>query len=183
MLNIKTYQVLSWVLIAFFIASSASAQEQKIGYVDTDYILSQMSEYEGVKQQLSSISSEWNAQLEEMKTEIGNLKQDFQAREILYTDEQRAQKQQEIQNKVQQRQQFLDQKFGAEGEYFAKQEELLGPIQRKVFNAINTVAKRQDFDFVFDRAQKSSMLYSVQEWNLNDEVLQELGVTLNESSN
>jgi len=84
---------------------------------------------------------------------------------------------------VQQRQQFLDQKFGSDGEYFAKQKELLGPIQRKVFDAVNTVAKRQDFDFVFDRAQKSNMLYSVQEWNLNDEVLQELGVTLNESSN
>jgi len=94
MLNMKTYQVLFWVFIAFFIASSASAQDQKIGYVDTDYILSQMSEYKGVKQQLSSISSEWNAQLEEMKAKIDNLKQDFQAREILYTDEQRAQKQQ-----------------------------------------------------------------------------------------
>ncbi len=183
MIKMKTYRVVLLGCIALFMASSVSAQEQKIGYVDTDYILSQMSEYEGVKQQLSSISSEWNTQLEEMKNEIDNLKQDFQAREILYTDEQRAKKQQEIQNKVQQRQQFLDQKFGAEGEYFTKQQELLEPIQRKIFNAINTVAKRQDFDFVFDRAQKSSMLYSVQEWNLNDEVLQELGVTLNESSN
>ncbi|MGD8428631.1 MAG: OmpH family outer membrane protein [Balneolaceae bacterium] len=159
------------------------AQEQKIGYVDTDYILSNMPEYQGVQQQLRSISSDWNNKLEQLKDEIDQLKEDFQAKEILYTDELRAQKQQEIQDKIRQRQQYMDQKFGEKGEYFQKQKELLEPIQRKVFNAINTVAQRQNFDFVFDRAQNSNMLYSLQKWNLNDKVLQELGITLKEASN
>ncbi len=170
-------------LLVVALANTAIAQEQKIGYVNTDYILSNMSEYEGVQKQLRSISSEWNKQLEEMENEIENLKEDFEAREILYTDELRAEKKQEIQQKVEQRQDFLDQKFGAEGEYFQKQKELLEPIQRKVFQAIDVVAERNGFDFVFDRAQNSSMLYSVQEWNLNEEVLQELGITLNDTSN
>ncbi|NGP89320.1 OmpH family outer membrane protein [Fodinibius halophilus] len=161
----------------------ATAQEQKIAYIDTDYILSQMSEYEGVQQQLETISSEWNAELEKMKEEIEQLKEDFETKKILYTEKLRKKKKEEIQNKVQQRQQFLDQKFGAKGEYFRKQKELLAPIQRKVFNAVNTVAKRKDFDFVFDRAQNSNMLYSDKEWNLNNEVLEELGITLNDSSN
>jgi outer membrane protein len=165
------------------ITQTGLAQEQKIGYVDTDYILSQMSEYEGIQQQLSSISSEWKSELEEMEREIEQLKEDFQAKEILYTDELKAEKKKEIQNKIDQRQNYIDQKFGAEGEYFQKQKELLEPIQRKVFEAINTVAKEQNFDFVFDRAEDSNMLYGVEEWNINDEVLQELGITLNETSN
>lgn len=164
-------------------ASAGTAQEQKIGYVDTDQILAQMTEYQGIQQQLRSISSEWNAKLEEMEQEIDRLKEDFQAKEILYTDELKEQKKQEIQDKIEQRQQYLDQKFGAQGEYFQKQKELLEPIQRKVFEAINTVAEEQNFDFVFDRAQNSNMLYGVQDWSLNDEVLQELGITLNEASN
>lgn len=163
--------------------SSVDAQDQKIGYVNTDYILSNMSDYEGIQQELRKISAKWNAKLEEMKKEIESLKEDFQTKEILYTDELRAKKKREIQNMVKQRQEYLDQKFGAKGEYFTKQKELLEPIQRKVFQAIDTVAKREGFDFVFDRAQNSNMLYSVQEWNLNDEVLQELGITLNDSSN
>lgn len=182
MRKIHAHSVVLFCLI-FAVAVTANAQDQKIGYVDTDYILSQMSEYEGVKQQLRSISSEWNAKLDKMKQEIQQLKEDYQSKEILYTDELKEKKQQEIQNKVQQRQQYLDQKFGAKGEYFQKQKQLLEPIQRKVFNAINTVAKRQNFDFIFDRAQSSNMLYGVEKWNLNDEVLQELGVSLNESSN
>lgn len=165
------------------ITQIAVAQDQKIGYVDTDYILSQMSEYEGIQQQLSSISSEWNNELEEMEEEIEQLKEDYQAKEILYTEELKEEKKKEIQNKIDQRQNYLDQKFGAEGEYFQKQKELLEPIQRKVFEAINTVAKEQNFDFVFDRAQDSNMLYGIEEWNLNDEVLRELGITLNETSN
>ncbi len=144
--------------------------------MNTDQILTQMSEYQGIQQQLSTISSEWNKQLDKMEQEIDQLKEDFEAKKILYTEELKKQKQQEIQNKVQQRQQYLDEKFGANGEYFEKQKELLEPIQRKVFDAINKVANDQNVDFVFDRAQNSSMLYGEQEWNLNKEVLQELGI-------
>lgn len=182
MRNIISHSI-ALLCLLLAVIGTGKAQEQKIGYVDTDYILSQMSEYQGIQQQLRSISSEWNAELEKMKQEVQQLKEDYQSKEILYTDELKEKKQQEIQNKVEQRQQYLDQKFGAEGEYFQKQKELLEPIQRKVFNAVNTVAKRQDFDFVFDRAQNSNMLYGVEEWNLNDEVLQELGITLNDASN
>lgn len=176
----------TWFLVGLVIFASANtglAQEQKIGFVDTDYILSQMSEYEGIQQQMQSVSSKWNSELEKMQQEIEQLKEDFEAKEILYTDELREQKKQEIQNKIQQRQQYIDQKFGAEGEYFQQQKKLLEPIQRRVLNAVNTVAEEQNFDFVFDRAQNSSMLFGVQDWNLNDQVLQELGITLNDSSN
>ncbi|PAU93387.1 hypothetical protein CK503_11665 [Aliifodinibius salipaludis] len=166
-----------------FCVTIATAQDQKIGYVNTDQILSQMSEYQGIQEQLSTLSSEWNQQLDNMEQEIDQLKEDFEAKEILYTEELKKKKQQEIQHKVQQRQQFIEEKFGSEGEYFEKQKELLEPIQRKVFEAINKVAKDQNFDFVFDRAQNSNMLFGEQQWNLNEEVLQELGITLNESSN
>lgn len=175
----------SLIALAVLLSTSSVgvAQDQKIGYVDTEGILSNMSEYQGIQQQLQSISVEWNTKLEEMKEEIERLKEDFEAKKILYTNDQKEQKQQEIQNKIEQRQQFLEQKFGANGDYFNEQKKLLEPIQRKVFEAINTVAKEKGYDFVFDRAQNSNMLYGVQEWNLNGEVLQELGITLNEVSN
>lgn len=162
---------------------TAGAQQQKVGYVDTDYILSQMSEYESVQQQLQSISSGWNSKIKEMEEEIEQLEEEFQSKKVLYTDEEQEQKEQEIQSNKVQRQQYLNQKFGSEGEYFQQQKELLAPIQRAVFEAINTVAERQNFDFVFDQAQNSGLLYGGDEFNLNGEVLQELGITLNESSN
>ena len=174
-------------LIVFFVlwigCNVTTAQNQKIGYVNTDQILSQMSEYEGIQKKLSNLAAEWNKELEEMEQEIDRLQEDFEAKEILYTEELKKKKQQEIQNKVQERRQYLDRKFSSEGEYFQKQQELLEPIQRKVFKAINKVAADQNFDFVFDRAENSNMLFGNQRWNLNEDVLQELGITLNEPSN
>lgn len=171
------------VLVFGLSSGMVLAQQQKVGYVNTDEILSQMSEYEGIQKQLSTLSSEWDNRLAEMEDEIDSLKEDFEGKEILYTDELKEEKQQEIENKVSQRQQYINEKFGSEGEYFQKQKELLEPIQRKIFEAINVIAEKQDFDFIFDRAQNSSMLFGDEEWNLNEQVLQELGITLNEASN
>lgn len=170
------FLLLSWI-------AEAGAQQQKLGFVDTDYLLSQMSEYESIQQQLESLSSEWNTELQKMDEEIEQLRQDFQSKKILYSDEQQRQKEQQIQSKIAQRQQYLEQKFGSEGEYFQRQKELLEPIQQTVFEAINRVAERLNFDFVFDRAQNTSLLVGGEEFNLDEEVLQELGVTLNGSSN
>ncbi|HEX6981659.1 MAG TPA: OmpH family outer membrane protein [Balneolaceae bacterium] len=178
-----TYFFASLCFLTSVSAGSAMAQEQKIGYVNTDYILSQMPAYEGIRQQLRSLSSDWNDELNAMEQEIEQLKEDFEAKEILYTDEMRAEKQQEIQSKIEQRQRFLEQKFGAQGEYFQQQKQLLEPIQREIMSAITTVAERQNVDFIFDRAQNSAMLFANQDWNLTQDVLQELGITLNDSSN
>lgn len=163
--------------------AAAEAQEQKIGYVDTDAILQKMPEYQGLDQQLRMLGQEWKKELERMQDEIEQLKQDFSDKEILYTEEIRKQRQEEIRQKVRQREQYREEKFGSEGEYFQKQKALLEPIQRKVFEAINTVAERNGYDFVFDRSGDTSMLYFKQEWNLNEEVIRELGISPNETSN
>lgn len=176
------YNFCGLVAFTLMLVGSTTAQ-QKTGYVDTDYLVSQIPEYQSVQQQLRSISQEWRAELDEMQQEIERLKEDFSAREILYTEEIRKQKEQEINNKIQQRRQYLEQKFGAEGDYFQRQKELLEPIQRQVFEAIAAVAEREGFDFVFDRTQKAEILYAREQWNLNDEVLLELGITVDNPSN
>jgi outer membrane protein len=177
----RFYHIIGLTLI-FVMAMSAfaQAQQQKIGYVNTDLILKNVPEYSGIQQQLGVISEEWEMRLEEMQQEIDQLREDFESKEILYTEETKAQRQQEITQKVQARQQFRNQKFGPQGEYFSRQRELLEPIQRMVYEAVIAVAQRQDIDFVFDRAKNSSLLFSRKQWNLNKDVLQEMGITLNQ---
>lgn len=139
-----------------------------------------MPEYESIKQQLSEMSRQWKAKLDSMKQQIQALKEKFKAKKILYTDTVRTKKKQRIEQKVKQRQQFLEQKFGSNGKYFKIQKRLLKPIQQKIYKAINTVSERKHIDFVFDRAQNSSLLFAREKWNLNDEILSELGITLNQ---
>lgn len=173
----RKYSIYTTALIlAFIYADGLQAQAQKIGFIDSDIIMERMPEYSGIEQQLSLLSERWEQEIREMEDEIAGLEQDFEAREILYTDEIRQQRLDEITREKETLNRFIDQKFGPEGEYFTRQAELLEPVQRDIFEALQRVAERDSFDFVFDRAGETRFLISRNEWNLTNEVLAELGL-------
>jgi outer membrane protein len=156
------------------------AQNQKIGFIDSEYILSNMPEYTGIDQRLRQVSQEWQQEIDQMQAEIERLKQEFQAREILFTSEQRQQKLTEIDNKIRDRERFLQSKFGPEGDYFKQQQQLLEPIQLRIVEATDKVAARDGFDFVFDRAGDFLFLYTRPQWNISNEVLLEMGIQVDQ---
>jgi outer membrane protein len=155
-----------------------AAQPQRIAYVDSELILSRMPEYTGLDQRLRTSVQEWNQELTAMKAEIDRLEQEFNAREILFTAEVRQQRLADIQTKKRAREQFEQARFGPEGEYFRLQQQLLEPIQRRVMLAIEKIAQRDGYDFVFDRSGDYLFLYTRSQWNISDEVLLELGIRI-----
>lgn len=172
-----------WASLLVMAFVDATAQDQKIGYINSDEILEKMPEYEGIAQRLDLVSQGWKEELERMDEEIDELQKEFEAKEILFTEEVRAQKKKEIESRIAAREQFLQAKFGPEGEYFKKQKELLEPIQRLVLDAVNTVAETDGFDMIFDRAGDVRLIFTREEWNLNNEVLLELGIELDDTGN
>lgn len=173
----RKYSIYTTALIlAFIYAGGLQAQSQKIGFIDSDMIMERMPEYSGIEQQLSLLSERWEQEIREMEDEIDELEQDFEAREILFTDEIRQQRLDAISQKKETLDRYIEQKFGPEGEYFSRQSELLEPVQRNVFEALDRVAERGSYDFVFDRAGETRFLFSRNEWNLTNEVLSELGL-------
>lgn len=165
-------------LFLILIITSLTAQDQKIGFIDSDVILQNMPEYSGIEQQLQLLSENWRDEISELESELRELEEDFEAREILFTDEIRRERLAEIDQKSRQLENFVDEKFGPDGEYFTRQQELLEPIQRSIFNALNQVASRDGFDFVFDRAEDIRFLYTREQWNLTDDVMLELGIDI-----
>lgn len=163
-----------FLFAAFF--DSLNAQEQKIGFIDSEVIMQNMPEYSGIEQQLQLLSESWREEISELENELRELEEDYEAREILFTDEIRRERLAEIDQKRRQLENFVDEKFGPEGEYFTRQQELLEPIQRSVFNALNQVASRDGFDFVFDRSEDIRFLYTREQWNLTEDVMLELGI-------
>lgn len=162
--------------ILFITVDIAFAQNQKIGFIDSDVIMQQMPEYTGIEQRLSLLSGNWQQEIEEMEEEISELEREFEAREILFTDEIRQQRLDEIEQKKEELNQYVEDRFGPQGEYFTRQKELLEPIQRLVFDALTRVATRDNFDFVFDRSEDTRFLFVSEEWNLTEEVMLELGI-------
>lgn len=170
--------------ILFFLATlifvDVEAQNQKFGYFESEFILSNIPEYSGIEQRLQLLSDSWKQELFEMDSEIETLEEDYAAKEILYTDDIREEKKIEIRQKKSQRDTFLNNKFGPDGDYTQKQNELLEPIMRQIFTAVGEVAKKKGFDFVFDRSGDIYLVYARSEWNLNDAILIELGIDIDE---
>ncbi len=166
------------------ITSVATAQQsQKLGFIDSNIILERMPEYSGIEQRLNLLSQTWRDELRRMDEEIKELEEDFETREILYTEDIRQQRLAEILAKKNERNRYLEEKFGPEGDYFKQQRELLEPIQRKIFDVLNRIAIRDGYDFVFDRSEDFRILYARPEWNLTEEVMLELGIDLTRIGN
>ncbi len=164
------------LLLLIVSVSNGTAQDQKLGFIDTDVIMQNMPEYSGIEQRLNLLSEGWREEIRDLEQEIEELEQDFEAREILFTEEVRQQRLNEIETMRQQRDRMVEDKFGPRGEYFTTQESLLEPIQRQIFDALNVVARRQNFDFVFDRAQETRYLFVREEWNITEDVMLEMGM-------
>ncbi|MDZ7807441.1 MAG: OmpH family outer membrane protein [Gracilimonas sp.] len=173
MRNIRFTFILTFLLI---LSLDVMGQDQRLGYFESDLILESIPEYNSIQQQLNMISGQWETEIQRMEAEIQQLQEDYEAKEILYTDEIRNQRKQEIESKIQAKEAYVAQKFGPEGEYFSRQKELLEPIQRQVFAAVRAVAQRQNYDFVFDRSGDIYLVYANNAYNLNDLILEELGI-------
>lgn len=169
--------ILTFVFIFLFVhPSDVGAQTQKIGYFDSEVILSKIPEYAGLDQQLKIFADRWRAKLKVLDDEILALEKDFEAKQILFTEELKTRKKNEINLKKKERDVFLEQKFGPEGEYFKQQQTLLEPIQRRVFLAVKEVATRGGYDFIFDRSNDVRLVYARDEWNITNAILIELGI-------
>ena len=151
-------------------------QRSNVGFIDTEIVMSRMPEFQGIQQQLDQLESNWASELTVLEEELQLLKEEYDAREILYTDEVKAQKLAEIEQKQAIVDGFLETKFGPDGEYFTRQRELMQPLQRTIHDAIKIIAEEEGYNLVLDRAQQIGLIYAEPEYDITQLVLVELGI-------
>jgi len=154
---------------------STEAFAQKWCYVDTQYILDNIPEYKSAQQQLDQLSVSWQKEVEAKYAFIDKLYKDFQAEQILLTDEMKRKRENEIVAKEKEAKEFQKQKFGYEGELFKKKQELVKPIQDKIYNAIKKMATEQSYAAVFDKSSDLIMLYASSKFDKSDDILNAMG--------
>jgi outer membrane protein len=172
------------ILLLFFTAilpEGLTAQRLSLAYVDSDYILSRMPEYQSAQQQLMQSASNWEKDALELESTLTQLQRDFMAEEILLTGEQRKQRKEAIEAQEKKLMDFRKDKFGTEGALFKKRLELVKPIQDKMFDAVQNVAKAQGLDYILDKASGVQLLYANPKYDKTFEVMEELGIPLTEN--
>lgn len=167
---------LLFVLATLVGLSSIPVHAQKFGYVDAKFILEKMPEYKTVQGELSKQTQTWQKEIEQMNAEVDRLRKEYLAEEVLLTDEMKKERQEAISKKDKAAKEQQKKIFGFEGLYFLKKQELLKPIQDKVFDAVEKVCKKKKVQIMFDKSADLVMIYTDPKHDYTDFVLEELGL-------
>src|SRR5690554_4635443 len=163
-------------LLFLLLTLSSVSVAQKIGYVDSEYILNKHPDYKKVQEEMAAIGAEWKKEAQNLESEIKEMYNALKAEEVLLTDEMYAERLQAIKEKEQSATAFNNRVFGINGQYFQKQTELLQPLQSMIFDAIDKVSKRNGIAILFDKASDLSMIYTDPRHDYSDFVIEELGL-------
>ena len=154
---------------------SAGSFAQKFAYVDTDYILSNIPEFNQSQDKLDKISKQWQEEIEAIYAEVDKMYRDYQSQEVLLTDEMKKKREGAIIKKEKFAKDMQKKRFGPEGDLYAKRQELIKPIQDKVYNAIQQLAGNSKYAVIFDSSSDLIMLYSNPNLDKSDKVLENMG--------
>ena len=155
-----------------------SASAQRFGYVDSNYILESIPEYQQKQQELNEISVQWQEEIEKMYAEIDRMYKDYQAEQILLTDDMKRKREDQIVEKEKEAKEKQKQRFGFQGDLFQKRQQFTKPIQDKVYAAIKEIADARGYAVIFDKAGTLTMLYTSAKYDLSEDVLDELGYSV-----
>ena len=170
-----------FLLLLMFLGLQQVTLAQKYAYVDTEYILNKIPEYKEAQKLIDELSKGWQNEIENKYKQIERKQQEFQAEAILLPDEMKQKRKEEILKLQKEARELQKQRFGVNGDLFKKREELIKPIQDRVFDAIQQVASQSNYAFIFDKANQSNLLYADSKYDKSDLVLKKMGINPNDS--
>jgi outer membrane protein len=165
----------SWIdiIIGSLILSTFIFADVKIGYIDSNEIMTKFEEVRQVQVSLEKEQRKLQAEMENLIQQLDSLNQEYDRQRLLMSDSRRQEKEQELVRSEKQIQKFQMDKFGPEGEIYRKQNQLLKPVLAKVDEAIQAVGKRQQYDYIMD-AVGGAIVYALDSNNLTEDVIEEL---------
>jgi outer membrane protein len=160
-----------------FLGTLPATAQMKIGHVSSEAIMKQLPDAQDAQKQLDALTAGWQDELNKMQDDWKKKYDEYDKKKLIMTDQRRAGAEKELRELDQKMADFRNQKFGQNGELFAKQNELMKPVQDRVFKAIQDVAVEDGYDYVFDKSGEILLMYANPKYDITDEVLQKLKVT------
>lgn len=151
------------------------AMAQKYACVNSEYVLKNMPDYLQAQERLNKYANDWQKEIEAKYQELEQLQQNYQQESYLLPDNLKQRRQQELKTKDQEIRDLQRQRFGAGGDLDKKRQELLKPVEDRVYSAIERLANEKNYAFVFDRAGSATVLFANEKYDLSDQVLEMLG--------
>lgn len=167
--------ILSLVLVA---TTSLGLQAQRYAIIDTKYILGKIPEYSTANEKLEELAEAWQKEIDLLQTDLDKMYRQLDAERALLTPELMKKREDEIFNKEKQVRDLQRRRFGFEGDYFRKKQEMVKPIQDRVYSAVQRLATERMYDFILDKSEGITVIFADPKLDKSDDVLRILGVKL-----
>jgi outer membrane protein len=156
--------------------TGTSVAQTNIAHINSEAIMQALPEAIDAQKSLDALVSQWESELQKMQSDWKLRFDDYDKRKLILTDQARAQLERELRDLDQELSDFRNRKFGPNGELFQKQNEVMKPIQNKLFKVLEEIAEEEDYDYIFDKSGEILLLYARESKDLTEEVLTRMQV-------
>jgi outer membrane protein len=164
------------VLAALIMFAGIQIQAQRYAVVDTKFILDKMPEYKEAQKRLDDFSELWQKEIDDKQAALDKMYKSFEAEQVLLSDELKKKREDELFVREKEVRDLQRQRFGFEGDLFKRRQELVKPVQDKVYNAIQKIAVNRQYDFILDKSEGITIIFADPKLDRSEDVLKELGV-------
>jgi len=161
------------LFLALCVAGTVMGQT-KIGHINSESIMQTLPEAIDAQKSLDALVSQWEAELQKLQADWKRKFDDYDKKKLILTDQVRAEQEKELRDLDQAVADFRNKKFGQNGELFQKQNDVMKPIQNKIFKVLDEIAKEDGYDYIFDRSGEILLLYANEKKDLTAQVIQRM---------
>ena len=164
------------LLIICSILLTIGAFAQRYAVVDTKYILDKLPEYKEAQKKLDQFSELWQKEIDTKQTDLDRMYKSFEAEQVLLSDDLKKKREDELFVREKELRDLQRKRFGFEGDLFKKRQELVLPIQNRVYNAVQKLAVQRSYDFILDKSEGITVIFADPKLDKSEDVLRELGI-------
>lgn len=171
--NLKMKNFIIPLCCLFFLCSNVLLAQRsiRIGYIDTEYVLESVPEYQTAVSELDSKVNTWKSDIEKKLNAIEEKKKQLNNESVLLTKELFDERMEDILFEESEILDYQRKRFGPEGDLYLQKKQLIQPVQDQVFSAVQDIAKTKRYDFIFDKSSDVVMLYSANKYDISDQVI------------
>ena len=164
------------LFITLFSLALFSGKAQRYAVIDSKYILEKIPDYKEAQKKLDEFSQTWQQELDQKQADVDKMFKDFDAEQVMLPDNLKKKREDELYNKEKELRDLQRKRFGFEGDLFRKRQELIKPIQDKVYNAVQKLATDKQYDFILDKSEGITIIFADPKLDKSDDVLRNMGV-------
>jgi outer membrane protein len=172
----KKYMRIGLFMLGLFLTGSVSVNAQKYAVIDTRYILDKIPDYANAQKELDNIAGNWQKEIDAMQAELDKMYKDYEAEQVMLSEDLRKKREDQLFVKEKTLRDLQRQRFGFEGDLFKRRQQLIKPVQDKVFNAVQKLAVQRGYEFILDKSEGITVIFADPKLDKSEDVLRELGV-------